>query len=420
MNINTQSVSDLVGTIKQSLETQFRGVTVTGEVSNISSSGAGHWYFTLSDESSSISVALFKMDALRNPYIRSVKNGDKIILSGPISVYQKKGTFQILAKKILPAGVGNLVRRYEILKEKLTIEGLFDISLKREIPKFPKRVGVITARNGAALQDFLNVMKRRHFWGEIIIIPAIVQGENSASSLRGALQKAMQIELLDCIVFTRGGGAIEDLWSFNDEGLVRDIFECPIPIISAVGHQVDYTLCDYAADLRLETPTAAAEVISNPHKELNARMMFIGHKLKNLLFRQHTEIEKRLKRISPLNVLHLIKQRFQDTNRRIEKLGFIERKFELIGLYEKEQLLDELIEKAKNNTLSKFQQWQMRLKIIESKLEALNPSKVLLRGYSLIEDNDKNVITNLEKFNKIKENTPLKVRFYDGIGEVKK
>jgi exodeoxyribonuclease VII large subunit len=418
--MQTQSVSDLIGNIKQTLEGQYRSVTVEGEVSNLTSSAAGHWYFSLSDESSSISVALFKMDAFRNPFIKSVKNGDKVLLTGPISVYQKKGTFQLLAKKILPAGKGNLVRRYELLKEKLTVEGLFDISLKREIPSFPKRVGVITAMGGAALQDFLNVIKRRHFWGEIIVIPAVVQGDNSAKSLRIALQKAMQTELLDCIVFTRGGGAIEDLWSFNDEGLVRDIFECPIPVISAVGHQVDFTLCDYVADKRLETPTAAAEILSSAHKELEGRMSFIGHKLKNLLYKQHTEIEKRVKRISPINVLHIIKQKLHDSSVRFRSLNFVERSRELVGLHEKEQYLDELLNNAINNTTSKLKEYRSRMEIIESKLTALDPNKVLSRGYSLLEDNDNNVITNLEKFIKIKDNTPLKIKFHDGEGVVKK
>jgi exodeoxyribonuclease VII large subunit len=418
--MQAQSVSDLVGNIKQSLEGQFRAVTVNGEVSNLSSSAAGHWYFTLADESSAISVALFKMDAFRNPFIKSVKNGDQVVLSGPVSVYQKKGTFQLLAKKIIPAGQGNLIRRFELLKEKLTIEGLFDISLKREIPAFPKRVGVITAISGAALQDFLNVIKRRHFWGEIIIIPAVVQGDNSAKSLRMALRKAMQTELLDCIVFTRGGGAIEDLWSFNDEGLVRDIFECPIPIISAVGHQVDYTLCDYVADKRLETPTAAAEILSSAHKELQGRMSFIGHKLKNLLYKHHSEIEKRVKRISPINVLHIIRQNLFESKERLQRLNCIERSYELVGLHQKEQYLDDLLERCLSNTTIKLSTYNARMEIIESKLSALDPKKVLSRGYSMLEDNENNVITNLEKFNKIKKTTPLIIKFYDGEGAVRK
>ncbi len=420
MSIQAQSVSELIGAVKQSLEGSFRAVTVVGEVSNISSSGAGHWYMTLSDSSSAISVALFKMDAYRNPYIKNVKNGDQVIISGPISVYQKKGTFQLLAKKILPAGEGNLLKQYEILKAKLTREGLFDISLKRDIPKFPKRCGVITALDGAALQDFLNTLKRRSFWGEVIIIPAIVQGPNSAKSLTDSLIKAMQIDLLDVIVVTRGGGALEDLWSFNDEGFVRTMFECPIPIISAVGHQVDYTLCDYASDLRMETPTAAAEVLSSSHKELSTKMKFIGHKLGSLLYRQHTEIEKRVKRLSPKNQLANLKMNFEKEKNRFEKIDLIGRSFELIGIYQKQQHLDELIELSVSCLEDKSQNLRRRLDVIEGKLFAMDPKKVLKRGYSILESEDKNVITNLKSFNSIKQGTSIKIHFHDGEGKVSK
>jgi len=420
MTIQAKSVSELIGAVKQNLESSFRAVNVVGEVSNLSSSGAGHWYLTLSDDSSAISVALFKMDAYRNPYIKNVKNGDQVIISGPISVYPKRGTFQLLAKKILPAGEGNLLKQYEILKTKLTREGLFDISLKRDIPKFPKRCGVITALGGAALQDFLNTLKRRSFWGEVIIIPAIVQGPNSAKSLRDSLLKAMQIDLLDVIVITRGGGAIEDLWSFNDEAFIRTMFECPIPIISAVGHQVDYTLCDYASDLRMETPTAAAEVLSSAHKELSSKMRFIGHKLGSLLYRQHTEVEKRVKRLSPKNQLANLKMNIEKQKNRFEKIDLIGRSFELVGVYQKEQHLDELIEQSVSSVAEKHKALRRRFEVLEGKLFAMDPKRVLQRGYSILEDENKNVITNLEKFNSIPRDTSLKIHFHDGEGKVSK
>ncbi len=420
MSIKAQSVSDLVGSIKKSLETSFMGVTVTGEISNLSHSSAGHWYFTLSDNSSSISIALFKMDAYRNPFIKQTKNGDQVVISGPISVYQKKGTFQLLAKKILPAGVGNLALEFEKLKKKLTIEGLFDLSIKREIPRFPDRIGVITALSGAALQDFLNVLKRRSFWGEVIVIPAIVQGDNSARSLRDALSKALQIELLDCIIFTRGGGAIEDLWSFNNEDLVRDIFDCPIPVVSAVGHQVDYTLCDFVADKRVETPTAAAQMLSEPHMALSQKLEFIGHKLKSLLYIKHSEIDKKLKRLSPLNVIHIIKEDLHRKKDQLSRLELSSRKYELIQFYEKEQYLDDLLVRMNGAVDKKQQGLSVRMSLLEGKLSGLDPSKVLSRGFTMIHDGEKNIITNLEKFNKIKAQTPLNIHFYDGQGVVEK
>ena len=420
MNIEAQSVSELVGSIKHTLESSFRVTTVVGELSNLSSSSAGHWYFSLSDETSSISIALFKMDAYKNPFIKSVKNGDQIVVTGPVSVYQKKGTFQLLAKKIIPAGVGNLVRQYEILKQKLMIEGLFEINLKKDIPKFPSRIGVITAPGGAALQDFLNTLKRRSFWGEVVIIPALVQGESSAKSLQAALKKALQIEVLDTIVITRGGGAIEDLWSFNDENLVRDIFDCPIPIISAVGHQVDYTLCDYASDKRMETPTAAAEILSENHKNLFQKLNFIGHRMKNLLYRSHTDIERRLKRLSPINVLHILSFQMSRFKERLSKLSIEGREYELVGIYTKQQQLDDLMARMVSCAESSFLKNSLKMKLLEGKLEGLNPKRVLKRGYTILEDSENNIITNQEKFNKVKSNTSLSIQFHDGLGVVKK
>lgn len=272
MGIHVASVSDLVSSIKECLEEEFHEVMVQGEVTNLSPSSAGHWYFTLSDENASLSCALFKGDALRNPLIRNLKNGDKIILSGPLSVYLKKGSFQMLVRRLVPAGEGQLKLQFERLKAKLSEEGLFDLERKKKLPLFPKRIAVITAEHGAALQDFINVMKRRTLWLNLVIIPALVQGEGAPKSLIQALEKAEGLRDIDVIVLTRGGGSLEDLWAFNDENLIRRIHHCPIPVISAVGHQVDFTLCDYVADHRSETPTAAAETLSQPQTELQARM----------------------------------------------------------------------------------------------------------------------------------------------------
>lgn len=420
MGIQAQSVSELIGQIKNTLEGEFRATTVSGEVSNLSPSTAGHWYFNLSDEQSSISVALFKMDAMRNPLIRSLKNGDQIIITGPISVYGKRGTFQLLAKRIVAQGQGNLLVQFEKLKAQLTKEGYFDLSIKKPIPKFPKRIGVITAIGGAALQDFLNVLDRRSFWAETVIIPAVVQGDASAKSLVQALRKAKSIELLDVIVFTRGGGAIEDLWSFNNEELVKEIYQCSIPVISAVGHQVDYTLCDFVSDLRCETPTAAAEILSQPHMELDQRMKFVGHKLKNLLFRQHAEIEKRLKRFSPIHVLHILKQNFFDTKKRLEELELKDRAFELVGLYDKQMYLDDLVIRMQKCIENKLVKESHRVAICESRINGLNPKSVLKRGYSIIQDSNNNIITNSKNFTKIPNKEKLIIQFSDGTGQVLK
>lgn len=420
MGIQAQTVSQIISQIKTSLEGQFRAITVTGEVTNLSPSAAGHWYFTLSDANSSISVALFKMDALRNPIIKNTKNGDQIVITGPISVYPKRGSFQLLAKKLTTVGKGNLVLQYEKLKEKLTREGLFDLSIKRPLMKFPKKIAVITALKGAALQDFLNVMKRRSYWGDILIIPAVVQGVASAKTLIEAIQKAQGVGDIDIIVLTRGGGAIEDLWSFNDEELVREIYKCFIPVVSAVGHQVDYTLCDFVSDLRCETPTAAAEILTQPYTEIDQRISFVGHKLKNLLYRQHSQIDKRLKRISPIHVLHILKQKLFKAESTISEIQLKGRAYELTGIYDKQMQLDDLVSRMKMAIDQSVKKYSHKLEIVETKITGLNPKGILDRGYTIIQDEENNVITNLKKFNKLTKDKKVSIQFSDGSAQLLK
>lgn len=420
MTTQAQTVTQIVSEIKYTLESNFRAIFVIGEVSNLSSSAAGHWYFNLSDGQSSISCALFKMDAMRNPVIRKLKDGDQIYITGPISVYGKRGTFQLLAKKILPAGKGNLLAQYEMLKEKLRIEGLFDMELKKEIPKYPSKIAVITALKAAALQDFLNVMKRRSLWSEIVIVPALVQGDASAKSLQEAYAKAQKIVGVEVIVLTRGGGAMEDLWSFNDEKLVRAIFDSEIPTISAVGHQVDYTLCDYVSDLRCETPTAAAEVLSQAQTQLLQRLSYTGHKLKHLLFEQHTKVEKKIKKLNPLNQLHLIKQRIYEAKERLYKNKIHHRAHELMPVTEYQMQLDDFASSMQRCVHQKLEKQMHRVDICGGMLQSLNPHNVLKRGYSILKDDKNNVITNLEKFNKIPKDGKLTLQFVDGTAQLKK
>ena len=256
MDMKALAVSEAVNLIKRSLESEFFDLTIVGEVSNFTSSAAGHFYFTLSDKDASLSCAMFKMDAMRNPIIRKIRNGEKVYLRGPISVYAKRGTFQLLGKKILKYGQGDLKAQFEFLKEKLRSQGFFDLENKKEIPRFPKKIAVVTAKQGAALQDFLNVMKRRSLSYDILICPALVQGDAAPASIIKALNVISSRSDIDLIVITRGGGSMEDLWAFNNEELVKCIYNLKAPVISAIGHQVDFTLSDFVADMRCETPTA--------------------------------------------------------------------------------------------------------------------------------------------------------------------
>ena len=419
MEFEAASVSDLVSSIKNLLEEEFQEVFVQGEVTNLSPSAAGHWYFTLSDENASISCALFKMDALRNPLIRTLKDGDKIIVLGPISVYQKRGSFQILAKRILPAGAGQLKLQFERLKAKLSQEGLFDIERKKPIPKFPKRVAVITAEHGAALQDFLNVYKRRSLWCDIIIIPAMVQGDAAAKTLIAALKKAQSLEGVETIVLTRGGGSLEDLWSFNDEGLVRAIYDCPIPVVSAVGHEVDFTLCDYVADHRSETPTAAAETLSQPQTELMSRLRFCQTHLKSDLFKLQQRIELLTHKFHPKEMIHIISRKVEIAAKKLSLIRLQDRVEELIGVTEASQRVDELQMRLVHASTLKMNGLSEQLKRFDHVLTALNPKLVLKRGYSFVETKGK-VLPSITQFNKLPAGTKLTLQFHDGQGEVTK
>lgn len=420
MGFDAASVSDLIGSIKNTLEDQFQEVMVQGEVTNLSPSGAGHWYFTLSDENASISCALFKGDALRNPLIRNLKDGDKIVIVGPISVYAKRGTFQLLAKRIFPAGEGQLKLQYERLKARLSQEGLFDIERKRPIPQFPKRIAVITAEHGAALQDFLNVMKRRTLWTDILIVPALVQGDGAPRSLVAALKKAEAVKDIDVIVLTRGGGSMEDLWSFNDESLVRAIHACPVPVISAVGHQVDYTLCDYVSDHRSETPTAAAETLSQPQTELKSRLIYCQTHLKSDLFKLYQHVQLMTQKFHPRELLNLMRTKIHEAEKRLSQIHLKDRASELIGMPEAAQRVDESILRLNHAMEINSRGLNEKLTRLEQVMSALNPSSVLNRGYSYVTNAEGQVVTSVQDFEKTKKGTKIDIVFHDGKGSALK
>lgn len=415
---NISTVSDVVGAIKTTLEFEYADILIEGEISNLSPSSAGHYYFTLSDDQSSLSCALFRMDALRNPFIRRAKNGDKVIVRGPISVYAKRGTFQLITKKITPSGKGDLKAQFEILKQKLAKEGLFDVTKKVSIPKLPKRIGVITAQSGAALQDFLNVLKRRCLWYDILIIPAVVQGDNCASSVISSIDKAEAMGDLDVLVITRGGGSMEDLWGFNDESLVRRVAKSNIPIISAIGHQVDFSLLDFVADQRCETPSTAAEFLSQGQTQISDRLQLSLQKLKILFSNFSSELKKRLDRINPLRVSAVLQQRISNFMQRLERNN-LDKRQNLLRLNDFEFQLDDFVSRLERNAKDMIMNSKHRLNIAEKSLFNLNPNQVLSRGYTYIEDKD-TIITNIDDFDALPATHKLKIVFKDGSRNVQK
>ncbi len=427
---DSYSVSEIVGQIKQTLEGSFRHIAVEGEISNLTCSSTGHWYFTLSDKNSSMSGALFKMDALRNPMIKSMRDGDKVICSGSIGVYGKRGTFQLIAKSIVPVGKGDLKAQFEQLKKRLASDGLFDLDIKKPIPELPKRIAVITAQKSAALADFLNILKRRSIWLDVVVLPALVQGDTAPASIRKALHNAIKYSLeeeqkesgkhFDVIVLSRGGGSLEDLWAFNDEGLAWDIYNCPIPVVSAVGHQVDFSISDFVADLRCETPSAAAEILSHRQTQLLEDLQTCQRHLKNMGQILLSDKQRRVQVSHPRIILDKIWSNFYQMQRRLEKCKLDKRADELLRLPEFNMRLDDALGSIISEVEDKASQFKQRIDKSNELLRVLNPHNVLERGYSYVETEDGKVISDKIDFSKLKIDSKMKLNFHNGSGLVSK
>lgn len=270
-------VTTLTRLIKGQLEENFSRVWVQGEVSNLRRQSSGHVYFSLKDARSQLPCALFARDAARQSF--ELEDGMEVLLLGDLSVFEPHGRYQLIAKVAIQSGAGRLQLEFERLKRKLASEGLFDAAHKQALPVLPQRVAVITSPTGAAVRDFLRILHRREFRGEVVIFPARVQGRGAAEAVISMLQHASASAGFDLVVLTRGGGSIEDLWAFNEESLARAVAACPLPTISAIGHEIDSVLTDYAADRRAETPSGAAELISTLYLEAMQTLATAGESL---------------------------------------------------------------------------------------------------------------------------------------------
>ncbi len=421
MDLDIKNVSQVVGEIKNLLETSFTSVSIQGEITNLSLSSSGHWYFTLSDKDASLSAALFKMDALRNPLIKKIKDGDRIIVVGDINVYPKKGTFQVIVKKIVQLGVGDLKEQFEKLKRRLSSEGLFDLDRKKAIPLLPKRVAIITAQRGAALADFINIYKRRSIWMDLIIVPTLVQGDDAPRSIRAALHNIIKYSLeaspekkIDIIVLARGGGSLEDLWAFNDEGLAWDLFNCPIPTISAIGHEVDFTICDFVSDLRAETPSAAAEVITHQQTLIKEKMYTLKKRLMNAIKLKISHVHNRLKNTHPHTILNIILRVFNNYQKRLNRCHIHKRLNELTHMHDFYQRLDDNVDKMKRNLNETLKFLNHRLDKSNDLLKVLNPENVLERGYGYVNTKEGLIISRAADIDLLKVGTSLNLNFYDG------
>ena len=372
---STLTVCQLNLFVKSLIEGDVRlnDITVIGEISNFKNHYAsGHLYFTLKDNDASIRCVMFKGYA---QYVKfAVKDGLKVVLRGKVSIYEKDGQYQFYAQEMHEYGKGDIALQFEQIKEKLANEGLFDADSKRPITKFPKRIAVITSDTGAAVQDIINILSRRWPLCEIMLYPVAVQGENAVPDMLCALDKVYDACLCDTIIIGRGGGSIEDLWAFNSELLARKIYESPIPVISAVGHETDFTICDFVSDLRAPTPSAAAELAVPDINEIGIKINSFNTSLKNSLLAKYNLNKVKLEKLTNSYV-------FKSPNDSI--------------LSERQQITDNLSDRLLANFQNVLNQNKSRLSNNISKLDALSPLKILSRGFSVIESDGK-VVTSTE------------------------
>lgn len=369
-NKNILTVSQISHQIRSCLESQFSSVWIKGELSNFIAHSSGHWYFSLKDESSCIKALMFRGKNQKIDF--RPKNGMEILVQGSLSLYPPRGDYQILCSQMLALGDGSLNQKFEYIKNKLKQEGLFDQEHKQSLPFFPRHIAVITSPTGAAIRDILQTLKRRLKAVKITLIPALVQGAQAEASLLKALSLSKQI-CADLVILGRGGGSIEDLWAFNSEELARSVFKHPIPVISAVGHEIDFTICDFVADLRAATPSAAAErAVPNEEDLLNMLNQFKKQTIQN--------IQRQL-------------QFFKDKLATLNKSLF--KPYRL--LQDHSQKLDELHSRLIQNLKFSVKNAKERLQNIEKVLNSLNPKKVLERGFSIVTDTKERIILDTKK-----------------------
>ena len=427
------TVSELTRSVRLVLEGSFRSLVVEGELSNVHQAGSGHWYFVIKDEHSQLRGILFKQAAMRLSFVP--EEGMAVWARGSLQVYEQRGEYQINVNGLEPKGAGALQMAYEQLRKKLLAEGLFEANRKRKLPFLPKAIGVVTSPNGAVIQDMLKVLKRRFPGMRLILFPSIVQGPTASSSLVNGVEwlNAQADEIgLEVLIIGRGGGSLEDLWAFNDEKLARAVAKSKLPVISAVGHETDFTITDFVADVRAATPSVAME-LAVPSKE------DLVYTTRNLSERLHQQITHRLNQskkdffdkiqrlISPERALQSQRERIEDLLFRLEKWKNLSQKqlhenltslnkrllnknpkYEVLKsqnlLNEKDQRISRAISVFQNNK-------QQKLHKLISELDALSPLSVLHRGFSVTIDQQQKVIKSVQQVTK---GQTLQLKLHDG------
>ncbi|MFA6308501.1 MAG: exodeoxyribonuclease VII large subunit [Clostridia bacterium] len=385
------SVSEINRYIKEiiSRDLVLGNIMVRGELSNYIYHSSGHMYFSLKDESGIIKCVMFKASASRVKF--KPESGMKVIIKGYVSVFERDGIYQLYAEDMQPDGIGSLHIAFEQLKAKLASEGLFDVSRKKSLPFLPQKIAVVTSPTGAVIKDIMNVLFRRFPNIELMIFPTAVQGETAAGQIVHAIEKLNELNEADVIIIARGGGSPEDLWPFNEEKVARSIYDSSIPVISAVGHETDFTICDFVADFRAPTPSVAAEIVIQEKRALLDRISSDTKAIRNLLI---IDVKQKRDKYQKIMESYVFKQPFDRVYQERQKLDSFE-KYLNIGL------------------MANIDRMKAKLGIITGKLDVLSPLTILSRGYSVaVMESGRNVV---RSYKDVKKNDKLEIIIEDGF-----
>lgn len=389
MRIKTLTVNELNNYIKKTLDNDFilNNLLVKGEVSNLKYHSSGHIYFSLKDSISKINCVMFKSNSADLDF--KLTEGMEVIANARCSIYPGTGSLQLYIEKLQKEGIGELHIKFEKLKKKLQDEGYFDEQYKKEIPKMPKRIGVVTSETGAVIRDIINVSKRRSSLIDIVLYPALVQGEGAYRTIINGIKYFNDTKSVDVIIIGRGGGSIEELWNFNEEDLAKEIFKSKLPIISAVGHEVDFTISDFVSDYRASTPSQAAEIAVPLESDIMYEIDNYNKRINEIVFNKFSYEKEKLsnyKKILSLNSPEVILSN-----------SYLE--------------LDRIEDRMKKLVFNKIEKEKLKIKSLNDILEAHNPINVLKKGYTIVEDNEKNIISSKEE---IKDLDEFNIIFKDG------
>ena len=378
------TVSQISQKVRDCLESYFSSLWIKGEISNFIAHGSGHWYFSLKDKNSQIKGVMFRGQNQKLSF--RPQNGAEVLVQGSLSVYPPRGDYQILCYEMEIIGSGLLQMKFEQIKKKLQAEGLFDRKRKRQLPSFPRHIALITSPTGAAVRDILQILKRRFKGVKVTLVPALVQGEQAVASLIKALSLSKKLDV-DVLIIGRGGGSMEDLWAFNEEALARAVAGHPVPVISAVGHEIDFTICDFVADLRAPTPSAAAELVVQNAEYLLEQ----AHRLERQ-FVQNIKLQ-----------LKFFQEKLLSLEKRLIRPDRLIRDFS--------QSLDEISLRLETALQQCFEKIKEQLKKYEQILESLSPKKVMKRGFSIVTDTRAQLIYDIKDL-KIKDS--VNIDFFKG------